>query len=188
MSPKNPDLAARNFPTAEEEAAVAEPSEPTSLYAGPDSSSRLAFVDEGSAQPEAVKPMLARTDAIQRELWAIAVANGRRDLNSDVAALYLESLGDAFTTHASRVAVGLQLRIPPGVWLALYALIGLGTMSMGYHTGISGSKRAKAIFILAFSFALVISVIVSIDRPGGHVRVTQQPLADLRSFMAAGGD
>ncbi|WP_146907755.1 hypothetical protein [Arenimonas daejeonensis] len=114
---------------------------------------RLAFADEGSAQPEAVRPTLLRTDQIQRRLWDIAVANGRRDMNSDVGALYIQSLSDVFAVHASRVSVGLQLRIPPGVWVALYALIVFGTMSMGYHTGLSGSRRAKSVFILAVSFA-----------------------------------
>jgi uncharacterized membrane protein SirB2 len=71
------------------------------------------------------------------------------------------------------------------IWLVLYGLVILGMMSIGYHTGIAGSKRSNAGFILALSFAMVIVVIASLDRPGAYVRVSQQPLADLRAFMAA---
>jgi hypothetical protein len=147
---------------------------------------RLAFADEGSAHPDKARPMLVATDRIQRRLWEIAVANGRRDLNSDVAALYVESLNEVFTVHADRVAVGMQLRIPPGVWFVLLGLISFGNMSIGYHTGIAGSRRAKLGLIVALSFALVIAVIVSLDRPGGYVRVTQQPLIDLQTYIANG--
>ncbi|UNK49815.1 hypothetical protein MNR01_01905 [Lysobacter sp. S4-A87] len=145
---------------------------------------RLAFASGGSVEPGKVRVMLAQSDQIQRRLWDIAVANGKRDLNSDVAALYVESLSDVFATHASRVAIGLQMRIPKGVWLVLSGLIVFGTMSIGYHAGVSGSRRAKASVILALSFAMVITVIASLDRPDGYVRVTQQPLMDLRSFLA----
>ena len=58
---------------------------------------------------------------------------------------------------------------------------------MGYHAGIAGSKRSKATWVVALAFGLVIALIASLDRPGGLVRVTQQPLADVQAFMAAEG-
>lgn len=147
---------------------------------------RLAFAQKGEIAPQRVRTVLAETDRLQRRLWDIAVANGERDLNSDVAALYIESLNEVFVVSASRVAVGLQARVPRGVWLALYGLTILGMLSVGYHMGITGSRRSKATVILALSFAMVIAVIALLDRPGGYVRVTQQPLVDLQSFIAAG--
>jgi hypothetical protein len=145
---------------------------------------RLAFVQEGAVRSGGTRKALAETDALQRRLWDIAVANGRKDLNSDVAALYIEALNDVFVTHATRVAVGLQARIPSGVWLTLYGLVVFCTLGNGYHMGVSGSRRAKASVVLAVSFAMVISVIASLDRPDGYVRVTQQALVDLRQFIA----
>ena len=128
--------------------------------------------------------MLAETDRIQRRLWAIAVANAARDMNSDVAALYIESLNEMERVHASRLAIGVRMRVPMGIWLVLYALTILGMLSMGYHAGIAGSKRSKATWMVALAFGLVIALIASLDRPGGLVRVTQQPLADVQAFMA----
>jgi hypothetical protein len=56
-------------------------------------------------------------------------------------------------------------------------------MGIGYHTGIAGSKRSLATLILALSFAMVIGMIASLDRPGGFIKVTQQPLIDLQSSI-----
>lgn len=145
---------------------------------------RLSLAQGNRADTEHVGAAQDQTTRIQRRLWDIAVAHGERDLNSDVAALYIESLNDVFAIHATRVAVGLQARVPMGVWLVLYALMILGMISIGYHTGIAGSKRSKAGFILALSFAMVIAVIAMLDRPGVYIRVSQQPLADVRAFMA----
>lgn len=68
-----------------------------------------------------------------------AVANARKDMNSNVATLYIEALNDLSAVHASRVAVGLQMRIPSGIWLTLAALTILGIIAVGYEVGIAGS-------------------------------------------------
>lgn len=148
---------------------------------------RVAFAHANSIEPGRVRALRVDTDRIQRRLWDIAVVNAERDMNSDVAALYIESLNNVFEVNASRLAVGLQARVPIGIWFVLYGLMIFGMMSIGYHAGIVGSKRSKSTLILAISFAMVITVIASLDRPGGYIRVTQQPLVDLQGFIAAGG-
>jgi hypothetical protein len=144
---------------------------------------RLTVVRSPSA--ENVEAMLRNVEALRQRLWQLAVEHGRRDLNSDVAALYIDSLNEMFNLHHQRVAVGIQVRIPPGVWLALYALSVLGMLSMGYQAGITGSKRSGASLILALSFALVTSMIAALDGAGtSGFRVPQQPLIDVRSRIA----
>jgi hypothetical protein len=59
-------------------------------------------------------------------------------------------------------------------------------MGMGYHAGIAGSKRSLSMLILALSFALVITMIAALDRPGSFLKITQQPLIDLQRSMTAG--
>jgi len=147
---------------------------------------RVTFAEEGTLEPARVKSVLAETQRIQDRLWDMAAANARQDMNSDVAALYIESLNEVNGIHASRVAVGIQARVPNEIWLALYCVTILGMMSVGYQTGIAGSKRSMARPILALSFALVFTLIASLDRPdSGVIKVTQQPLIDLRDAMAA---
>jgi uncharacterized protein (TIGR00730 family) len=65
MSPKHPDINARNFPTAEEEAHALKP---TSRYDGPDSSYRLAFTDERFLLREDLRPVRMQLELLKPEL------------------------------------------------------------------------------------------------------------------------
>jgi hypothetical protein len=116
----------------------------------------------------------------------MAVVNARKDMNSDVAALYIESLNAVIDLHAMRVAVGLHARIPAGLWLVLGVLVILGCTGVGYQTAVAESRRSRAMPILALSFAMVIVLITSLDRPmSGFITVPQQPLEDVMASMAA---
>jgi len=136
-----------------------------------------------SPDAERVKSVLSQAEQIQGRLWAMAVTNARKDMNSDVAALYIKSLTDVFAIHASRVAVGIQARIPEGIWLTLMAITILGMIGVGYQAGIAGSKRTLTMPLLAIAFASVIATIAALDRPIGGFTVSQQPLIDLLSSM-----
>jgi hypothetical protein len=126
--------------------------------------------------------LLADTDRIDRRLWRIAVDNAARDMNSDVAALYIESLNDLTTVQTHRLAK-IRARVPAIIWGALVVLTILGMVSMGYQTGLADSRRSKATAIVAVSFAMVIALVAAMDSPD-IVQVSQQPLLDLQAFMA----
>jgi len=64
MTPKHPDLVARNFPTAQEDAAAAKP---VSRYEGPDSSYRLAFTDEAFLLREDLRPVRMQLELLKPE-------------------------------------------------------------------------------------------------------------------------
>jgi hypothetical protein len=137
-----------------------------------------------SAELERVERVIDEAEQTQARLWDMAVAHARTDMNSDVAALYIESLNELFAVHASRVAVGLQMRIPLGIWLTLALLTALGMAMVGYQAGIVTSQRTLAMPFLAVAFASVITLITSLDHPiGGFTltQVSQQPLIDLLS-------
>ncbi len=132
---------------------------------------------------EELGQFLADSESIHRRLWDIAVVSAARDMNSDVGALYIEALNQVMDVHASRLAIGVRMRVPPGIWIVLYGLTILGMLSMGYHAGIADSRRTNATWVLATSFAMVIALIAALDRPWGVAAVTQQPLVDLRHSM-----
>jgi hypothetical protein len=145
---------------------------------------RLELAQSGDLEKEHVEQVLSETQRIQNQLWSLAVTNGRKDMNSPVIALYIDSLNTVIDIHALRVAVGLQTRVPIGIWAVLYSITILGMMGVGYQTGIAGSKRSMARPILAVAFSLVFMLIASLDRPNGSfINVTQQPLIDLRDSM-----
>jgi hypothetical protein len=123
------------------------------------------------------------TERIHHQLWNLALVNARRDLNSDIGALYMEAINAVIDMHGLRVAV-VEGRIPRAIWGVLYILVFLGMSSVGYQTAISGSKRSWMILVLALSFSLVIGLIASLDRPQtGFIHVSQKPLVDVLTTM-----
>lgn len=148
---------------------------------------RLALVHSQSLEPALVKATLDEANRTQSRLWAMAVANARKDMNSDVAALYIDSLNQMNEIHAARVAIGIQARVPGEIWLLLYFITILGMLGIGYQAGIAGSKRSLIAPITALSFAIVVGAIASLDRPdSGLIRTPQAPLTDLRDSIASG--
>jgi hypothetical protein len=148
--------------------------------------SRLAAVM--SRNLDKISIAMSESSRIQHQLWDMAVTNARKDMNSDVAALYIDSLNQLINLHASRVAIGMQARIPAGIWLVLYILVVLSMITVGYLSAIADSaKRSFVTLILAVSFSLVIMLIASLDRPNStFITVSQQPLEDIRVSMASG--
>lgn len=137
-----------------------------------------------SRDPKQMDQMLADSDRTQRELWTMAVVNARKDLNSDVAALYIESLNDLVDIHRMRLVIGLQSRVPTPIWLVFYSLIILGMFGVGYQTAIAGSKRTLAAPILALSFSLVITLIAELDRKRSrYIPVPQDAMQNLLDRM-----
>lgn len=148
---------------------------------------RLTVAHQGSLDPDHVGRFLAAARQIQVRLWDMAVANARKDMNSDVAALYIESLNQLNEIHAARIVLGVQARVPGQIWLVLYVITVLGMLGVGYQTGIAASKRSIVASVMAVCFALVIGAIAAIDRPdSGLIKTPQTPLVDLRESLARG--
>jgi hypothetical protein len=135
---------------------------------------------------ESVKAASEDALRMQQRLWDIAVIHGKTDLNSDIGAMYVESLNDIANLHATRVAIGLNARIPTIIWAVLISLLVLGMIGVGYHTAIADSRRSRVTPVLAISFSLVIALIAALDHPGdGLMPVSQQPLITVQSEMKA---
>ncbi|ESU26990.1 hypothetical protein FLJC2902T_23310 [Flavobacterium limnosediminis JC2902] len=134
--------------------------------------------------PNQLEEKIALSTKTQDKLFAIAVTNARKDMNSDVAALYIESLNEMINLHFMRVAVGWQARIPNGIWTVLFILIVLSMFAVGYQTAIAGSSRSWSTLILTISFSIVITLIAILDRPeNNYITVPQQSMIDLRDYI-----
>jgi hypothetical protein len=153
---------------------------------GDDRLASVSTIRTGRMTETDIAGYLASAEKIHKRLWAMAVANARKDMDSDVAALYIDSLNGMIDIHAVRVAVALRTRIPFGIWATLLSLTFLGMVAVGYQMGIAGSKRSLAQPLLAVSFSIVILLIVSLDRPqSSYITVSQQPMVALRDSIAA---
>lgn len=145
---------------------------------------RIAFAQ--SSAPDNAEASIRDAVRIQQELWAAAVLNAKTDpfMNSDIGALYVESINQIADLHALRVNQGLQARVPTGIWFVLYVLLILGMIAVGYQTAIAESRRPRVTTILAISFSLVIALIAALDHPlSRFISISQQPLVNLQVEM-----
>jgi hypothetical protein len=144
-------------------------------YAG----ARLEAVRSGN-----VAEGIRRSEDIQHKVWSEAETVGQKNPNSIVVGLFVQSLNEMIDLHAKRVQAGLRSRIPGAIWLGLFAVAALSLATMGYHAGLSATRRSLAILAVAVTFSVVIELIADLDRPQeGVLRVSQQALLDVQQSM-----
>ena len=132
-----------------------------------------------SSDPAAVQAAIVQSEALQRQLWAIAENAARAD-SSDVTALFVESINDVIIVHEQRVTAGIYARVPPTIlWiLVLGSALSLGMV--GYSAGLTKKRSPVSAIALIVALGAVLTLAVDLDRPrDGFVQVSQQPLIDL---------
>jgi hypothetical protein len=140
---------------------------------------RLEAVQSGK-----VAEGVRRSEEIQQQVWLEAETVGQKNPNSIVIGLFVQSLNQMIDLHAERLQAGLRSRIPGAIWLGLFAVAALSLSTMGYHAGLSGTRRSLAIVAVAVTFSVVIELIADLDRPQeGVLRISQQALLDVQRSM-----
>ncbi len=138
---------------------------------------RLAAADHGN-----IDQALARSADIQNILWAHAVAVAKKEPDSIIVDLFVESVNDVFDIHSKRVMFGLRSRIPGAIWLTLDLVSGLGMFLLGYYEGLVSKRRSPAMLGLVVTFSVVMLLIADLDRSReGWLQISQQAMLDLKS-------
>ncbi len=147
---------------------------------------RIEFAS--TRDPQKTDAAAANAIRIQHEVWAIGVESARTDpfMFSDIGSLYIDSVNRMAEFNALRLNLGLQARIPTGIWFVLFALLVLGMLGVGYQTAIADSRRSRTTSILAISFSLVIALIAALDHPmNNFITVSQAPMINLQTEINA---
>lgn len=120
-----------------------------------------------------------QTSRLQAELWTKTVSYAQKNPNPVVAGLLLQSLNQAIDVGEARW-MAFQNRVPESVIYVNAAVGLLSMMLVGYAFGVHGRRNIFSMCVLAASIALVLAVIVDLDRPrSGFIRGSQQPMIDL---------
>lgn len=142
---------------------------------------RVKYIAEGK-----IDQLNTSSQQLHQQIWSQAVAAAEKDRASIMTGLFLQSLNETIDLHSKRVFVGLYSRIPLTIWLSLFSITLLGMGSVGYQAGLSGTKRSPEMPILTIAFAMVLLMIIDLDRAHeGFLRVNQQPTIDLLKSMQA---
>jgi hypothetical protein len=133
-----------------------------------------------------VTQALHRSEEIQQQLWAQAVAAAERDPHALPTELFVQSLNEVIDLHSMRVMASLRNRMPLPVWIVLFGVGLLSFLTMGYQAGLARATRSPATLVMAVTFVAVIWLVADLDRPGeGFLHVSQEPMIEVRQMMAS---
>jgi hypothetical protein len=146
-----------------------------------------AYVDARLSirDPADVEPFKRRVAQIHELIWAEAAATAVEQPESLPAALFLSSVNAVIDVNNKRVSAGIYRRLPGRLLFALFVVALLTGFVQGEDGGLA-RRRVPAAIVVAVSVALVLTVIVDLDRPWhGSIHVSQQPLLDIQHELAA---
>jgi hypothetical protein len=133
-----------------------------------------------------VRLKIARSVEIHAEVWSIAEGLARATPDSDVLALFIDSLNETIDLHETRIIAGLYARVPETI-LILLLLGSMLTLAMvGYNAGLTLRRSPLTTVVLIVVLGAVIALVVDLDRPReGFLEVSQRPLIDLQEQIGA---
>ena len=130
--------------------------------------------------PGTITLLLQKSDAIQKDIWAEIKQLSQKEKLTVMDSLLVQAINEVFDLHEKRVYAGLHSRIPANIWVALYAILVLSMVGMGFSAGLTGKRSPIASFALAMSFSMVMYVIADLDRPtSGIMRGDQTIMVNL---------
>lgn len=146
----------------------------------------LRIVPDGwDPNTDSMGETIARAEEIQMLLWRQAEFAAEEAPN-DITALYVDSLNNVIDLHAERIHVAIRSRIPFVIWGSLFVITLIGMSAVGYQAGLSQTRRSPATLALVVAFAVVLMLILDLDRSQeGLLNVSQQALIDVQQMMAA---
>ena len=136
---------------------------------------RLAAANDLSLLDDVV----ARSEEIHNELWAIMGESVRRGFESDIMGLAVESVNDVIDVHSTRLFV-FNLRLPRILGMLLLLATILSFLMVGVASSAARKRDTAAMILFALVFSAVLIVIVDLDRPQeGLLTVPQTAMTDL---------
>ena len=126
----------------------------------------------------------ARSKKIHDQLWTQAKELVRQTPDTEVKALFIESLNELIDLHTMRVTARIYSRVPESVVLVLMigAVLTMGVV--GYSAGLTTRRGMVGAVVLIFALSTVLTLVIDLDRPReGFLQVSQQPLIDLHEEL-----
>lgn len=136
-----------------------------------------------TADPVVREPLLQQADLMAAQLWGHAVKAAQQDAGPVTSGLFIQSLNELIDAYGTRNAT-LNRHVPEIVLFLMFATIVMTTATLGYASGIAGHRVTLAAFVLVVLIALVVYLIVDLDRPRrGSIQVSQESLLSLQKTI-----
>jgi hypothetical protein len=126
---------------------------------------------------------LARTQALQTDLWDAVKSSVATRPATPIDALLVQSVNEVIDSHGRRIAAKRD-HLPGLVLLMVFAVAGVSLATTGYSTGLSRRRSPVFLGALALIVMAIVYVILDLDHPrSGILRASQQSLYELREGM-----
>jgi len=126
--------------------------------------------------------LITRSQEIIDQLWQFAEHMNTLDRSSEAYSLFASAVLNASETFHERKIIALHYRIPSSILFILGCMTFIAMLLLGYQLGVSGKVSFILNLFLGLTFALVIWLILILDRPElGIAKINQQPLIDLQT-------
>jgi len=139
---------------------------------------------ELAKDPSKLISAMSRSQQILDTLWVYSEDLAEQDRSSEVYALYTSSVNDLVDNYNKRVTFTLEYRIPVTIIWVLIIISIFSMIVLGYQFGISGKGSFKINLLLAIIFAMVMFLILALDRPEiGVAKINQKPMITLQKQL-----
>ena len=139
---------------------------------------------EISNDPSKLSYVMSRSQQILDVFWASAESLAERDRSSEMYSLFTSSINDLVDNYNHRITMTIEYRIPNAILGILFIISFLSMLALGYQFGISGRGSFRINVLLAIVFALVMFLILALDRPEtGLTKLNQKPMLTLQQQL-----
>jgi ABC-type multidrug transport system fused ATPase/permease subunit len=133
---------------------------------------------------DSFKFVITRSQQILNKLWNYAEEMNEQDRSLQEFVLYSSAISTLIDSYNKRLTVVVAYRIPESVLFVLYCISILSMLAFGYQFGISGKGSFKINLLLGIIFALVIFLILALDRPETRLaKIDQKPMIILHDQL-----
>jgi hypothetical protein len=131
--------------------------------------------------PSKLSSAMTRSQQILDKFWQLVEILAEQDRSSEMYSLYTSSVNDLVDNYNQWVTMTLEYRIPSAILGVLFIIAFLSMLALGYQFGISGKGSFRINLLLAVIFAMVMFLILALDRPEtGLAKLNQKPMLTLQ--------
>lgn len=137
---------------------------------------RLKLPDE-----ELREAALTRSNELMSDLWAQTEAWVNAGHDTPTTALFVATVNDTIDMGSKRQVAIATWRAPWTMWVATYFVAFAAMGLLGFTGGLQESRNPLALIVLVLVFAMVINLIIDLDRPySGLLTISQEALIELQ--------
>jgi hypothetical protein len=143
---------------------------------------RLDLTQRPASQTELMSG-INRSNALQEALWQQAEAISAKDNSMVPIGLFIQTLNEMIDNQGKRLAA-YRNRVPNIVPLVLFGIAAVASAFAGYASGFDAKRNRLPVYTTGIVVVAVIMLILDLDRPGGFIEVSQQPMIDAAESIA----